>query len=345
MGILFDMQFAQKPVSLQRGQLDSESGSIRGADVYEYKEAMGASWDANFLQLSPGKLQADIDYITGESFTLYRETWHQRLHMVGALLPGIMAIGIPAKPDGATLWWRNSLPDNCIAIARSNDEVEMLTGVDEPVTTLTMMEADFLTIFQSLTGLHPSTFPAKGNVIELKAGTAQKIRLFWDSVLAQTNASGASELGIVDLVAPLLSAMDLPITTKFLQTPKSDLLHHIMCVAASSDFRASIPEICAEVNISRRTLEYVFHELMGESPSAYFTKRRLNLCYQALSEARHMEVTVTAVATMFGFYELGRFASVYHRYFGELPSDTLHRTKGFAMPATKAIAIPHGAFV
>jgi transcriptional regulator GlxA family with amidase domain len=99
-----------------------------------------------------------------------------------------------------------------------------------------------------------------------------------------------------------------------------------MRVAEASNFRASVSEISLELNVSRRTIEHVFRDLMGESPWAYFTLRRLNLCKQALMEANHRETSVTIIATGFGFYELGRFASYYHRHFGELPSQTLRRS-------------------
>ena len=37
---------------------------------------------------------------------------------------------------------------------------------------------------------------------------------------------------------------------------------------------------------------------------------------------------MTDVATLHGFYELGRFAGEYKALFGEAPSQTLHRARG-----------------
>jgi len=254
-------------------------------------------------------------------------------------MPGMIVIGIPAGTGEETRWWGRSLPENCVALARSSDEVELVTGIDESLTVLTMMEAEFLHIFQRLTGLHPSVFPGKGNFLQLKNGATQHILQFWNTVLAQTTIYDTCEFSLVDLVAPLIDALTLPVSTRLVQMPKTDLLHQIIDIAASSDFRGSIPELCHAVNISRRNMEYLFQEHMGESPRAYFTKRRLNLCHQALTQANHAEETVTAIATGFGFYELGRFAATYKRYFGELPSDTLCRTRILTRTGSKPLSI------
>ncbi|TFG38706.1 MAG: helix-turn-helix domain-containing protein [Candidatus Aminicenantes bacterium] len=70
-----------------------------------------------------------------------------------------------------------------------------------------------------------------------------------------------------------------------------------------------------------------FQENLGISPQAYFTLRRLDLLQRALIEANPENSSVTDIAMQYGFHELGRFASVYRRQFGELPSETLRMTR------------------
>ena len=122
--------------------------------------------------------------------------------------------------------------------------------------------------------------------------------------------------------------MELPVTTHNIITPKSALLDRVLHLAKASGFRASVPEISLELNVSRRTIEYAFQDIVGESPHAYFNLRRLNLCRQALTVANPAHTTVASIAARNGFFELGRFATAYRRYFGELPSITLRRTRG-----------------
>jgi AraC-like DNA-binding protein len=66
---------------------------------------------------------------------------------------------------------------------------------------------------------------------------------------------------------------------------------------------------------------------LGVSPHAYFILRRLDYCKRALAAANPGAASVTAIATQCGFNELGRFAAIYRHHFGELPSETLRRTR------------------
>lgn len=322
------MHFAQKQVILQRGLSQFERVSIQGADICEYRDAVGASWDASFVQLGAGRLDAGIECLAGDSFVLYREHWLQRLHLVGTLLPGMIVLGIPSGTGHGTRWWGRAIASTCIPIARSTGELNLIAGAGEAITVLAMSEDVFLGIFERLTGLPQDKFPAQGHFLKVKAGAASKLLDFWNAVLTQTSAANTCDWSLVDLVAPLLDALELPVMQHRVEVPKATLLNRLLHNAEATDFRASVPEISLDLNVSRRTIEYVFRDLLGESPRAYFTARRLNLCKQELAKADPVETTVAAIATKYGFYELGRFAAVYRRQFGEMPSNTLRRTGG-----------------
>ena len=85
----------------------------------------------------------------------------------------------------------------------------------------------------------------------------------------------------------------------------------------------SISQLCRVVGISERGLRNAFHRLRGTSPKRYILAERLRAVQGALSAAEPRRGTVTEVATLYGFSELGRFAGVYKKVYGETPSDTL----------------------
>jgi len=113
-------------------------------------------------------------------------------------------------------------------------------------------------------------------------------------------------------------------------------------LAANHDRVLYLAEICAAVGTSERTLRNCCHEHLGMGPIRYLWLRRMQLARHALLEADRTDATVTAIATEYGFWELGRFAAEYRTLFGESPSATLrHLPDDQYTPSN--FALPFGA--
>ena len=85
-----------------------------------------------------------------------------------------------------------------------------------------------------------------------------------------------------------------------------------------------VEEIADALGVGVRSLQRTFQRVRGRSPMEAVLHRRLERVREAL-RAAGAGVTVTSIATDFGFVELGRFARQYSAYFGEKPSETLTR--------------------
>jgi AraC-like DNA-binding protein len=96
-------------------------------------------------------------------------------------------------------------------------------------------------------------------------------------------------------------------------------------LTANHDHPAYLAEICAATGVSERTLRVCCQEHLGVSPIRYLWLRRMHLARRALMRADPGVVTVTEVASTYGFGELGRFSVQYRALFGEPPSASLHR--------------------
>ncbi|HKT94326.1 MAG TPA: helix-turn-helix domain-containing protein [Paraburkholderia sp.] len=82
-----------------------------------------------------------------------------------------------------------------------------------------------------------------------------------------------------------------------------------------------VPELCEQLHVSRRTLQYCFQDVLGMAPATYLRALRLNgarrdLCGRAAG-------SVQDVATAWGFWHLSQFATDYRRMFGMRPSEAL----------------------
>jgi AraC-like DNA-binding protein len=113
--------------------------------------------------------------------------------------------------------------------------------------------------------------------------------------------------------------------------PCSDLVEQAERLAlAHLDEPLHISTLCRTLAVSERTLRKAFHKIHGLPPCRHLRMLRLSQARRALLSADSKRVTVTEIATCFGFVELGRFSVEYRKLFGESPSQTLHR----AFPGT-----------
>jgi AraC-like DNA-binding protein len=92
--------------------------------------------------------------------------------------------------------------------------------------------------------------------------------------------------------------------------------------------RPYVSELCATANVSERTLQYAFRDIMGMSPLTYLNRLRLHRARDELRRAKSDSTTVTDVAMNWGFWQFGDFSRAYKNCFGESPSKTLKDNPG-----------------
>jgi transcriptional regulator GlxA family with amidase domain len=98
-----------------------------------------------------------------------------------------------------------------------------------------------------------------------------------------------------------------------------------MLASANLDQPLHVAALSHTLGVSERTLRKAFNNTYGVSPCRHLRMLRLFQVRRALLSAYEQVVTVTAIATSFGFAELGRFSVEYRKVFGESPSVTLRR--------------------
>ena len=90
--------------------------------------------------------------------------------------------------------------------------------------------------------------------------------------------------------------------------------------------RPYMSELCAAANVSERTLQNAFKDIMGMSPLTYLHRLRLHRARDELRKTENGSATVTDVAMNWGFWHFGDFSRAYKNCFGETPSTTLKRS-------------------
>lgn len=87
-----------------------------------------------------------------------------------------------------------------------------------------------------------------------------------------------------------------------------------------------LEDLGAYAGCSYRTLQSAFGQALGMAPMAYARMVRLNGAHHDLLTSEE-STTVAAIARKWGFSHVGRFAQIYARQFGVVPSETLRRRR------------------
>ena len=87
-------------------------------------------------------------------------------------------------------------------------------------------------------------------------------------------------------------------------------------------------DLASRAAVTDRTLLRAFHETFGLPPKKYLMLRQLHQIQRVLKRGVEETATVADVLARHGIWEFGRFAGRYRGHFGELPSETLLRSRG-----------------
>jgi len=144
---------------------------------------------------------------------------------------------------------------------------------------------------------------------------------------AQPHAPGALALAHDQLVAALLSHLACHSPTRDAGLPLSPgerwqvVRRAERYLHEQGETSVRVEDLCSAACTSLSRLERAFRETFGVSPRRYLTLRRLAAVRRELLRGGG-SVSVTEVATRWGFFHLGRFAQEYRTLFGERPSHT-----------------------
>ena len=122
-------------------------------------------------------------------------------------------------------------------------------------------------------------------------------------------------------------------------------MHHASVVSRAEAYlrahigtRVPVARLSRILGVSERSLRNAFYAVHGMGPKRWMLLERLAVVHRVLREDPSRAVTVTDVATDYGFNELGRFAVSYRETFGETPSATLRGSHMKSPASTKGHA-------
>ncbi len=295
----------------------------------EEQAAALTGWDQSYLQVSGGRFDGTIKRVQLEGVNLFVEHLDTAVHQTGHLADHVLALGLPIHCEGHSWFCGEPSHPNALHIFSGRSGFEFLTGPDHLMmgielpaeVTQSLYPEGGATLIRSHAGLidcDPTLLRPLIRLVETLFEAAQNQPEIFDQ--------GATGRHFVDSLCEKITALNL--SGRQCSHPTDQHWHWVQetrqLVEQKIQSDHSIPtigEICAQLGVSRRTLQSAFHRILDTSPLHYVRTIRLHAVRQALKTAD----SVTNAATDKGFWHFGHFAHEYHRIFGELPSATHQR--------------------
>jgi len=304
-------------------------------DADEHAARLSA-WDQIYEQLTPGPFEGRLVEALFGGIQLFRETTNQVVHEIGTGRADAYMFGVPVSSAGEGYHGGRPIRAESVIVLRGGQDLDFrappqldLVAVSMPVDALSRyareIEArDIECELRDVVVASPAPERAQRfrslllMALESISHNPEKLQH-----AAMRKALGQALCGaVLDVLGP---GGERP-------APDGPTRSHAIVSRAQEYMRVhvedalTVEDLCRELGVSRRTLQYSFREVLRVNPVGYLRALRLNGVRRALKSADQRCGSVQDIAARWGFWHLSHFACDYRRMFGELPSETLSRS-------------------
>lgn len=294
-------------------------------------------WKQHYVQLSAGRFEGRLEEAWFGNVQVFRERTNQSVHEGGVAWEGSRTFGIPVEMDGLGWYCGEVFDQNSILTLRGGAELNFRTPNMLDIVAVTA-DSDALNQYaMQVEHLDLEALLGSRRILPNTPEQVAELRSFLLTVLASINAAPAManhaqmrkaiEQAIYSsLLASIANESDAtrPSTTSTSRVQIVERAREYM--RAHIEDPITVADLCQELNVSRRTLQYSFQDVLDLNPVSFLRAMRLNGARRELRRRPEQE-SVADIAARWGFWHLSHFAADYKAMFGELPSETLNKAR------------------
>jgi len=286
-------------------------------------------WQQDYAQLSCGRYQGRLDELCLPRLQLFREfssceTWQHCQPW-----PQAVWFGIPHPGSGGQLrFCGRSVPHHTVLLSPGSSDFTLRTPPGFLIYGMVLPLALLDLHTQLLTGRDAPASWRQSGMLTLPAAAYTRLCQTLDGILdtpaARAVPSRLAQASITALVQALLQANAGPgVGRSGIQQRHLAWVEAACALAAHpGDTLPTVDALCAQLHVTRRTLQNGFQEVVATSPLQWLRALRLNHVRQALRSAPDDDTPINDLAAAWGFASPSHFSYDYRRQFGETPSQT-----------------------
>ncbi len=291
-------------------------------------------WQQHYDQLSAGRFEGDLTELHLPQMQVFRERTSQALRQSCRVWPDAFWFGLPDVAAQAGTRINGRLHGAGDIMTRpGNEDFELVTPESHSLFGVVVRQDALLSAARQ-EGCHIDwSGLQQAEVLHVTDAARQQTLQLLSSLLPLPGqaAPQAATLHASNLQTELIGMMLRMLDTSEVDHHARQSLSKRQSVVtrarehllAHPDRAVTVPELCEQLHVSRRTLQYCFEDVLGMSPVQFMKAIRLNGARRHLRVAALTGRSVQDVASHWGFWHLSQFACDYRKLFAESPSETL----------------------
>lgn len=287
-------------------------------------------WTITYDQVSAGRFESFLREISFDGIQIYEEKFKPSIFQRGEVKKDSLCLGLFSQLSSNAIWMGKSITGHEIISCCDQDEILLRTPENTAFYSLTV----------PFVLLGDSSFEHQHNQYN-DVLSSQYSEIFYSKFMALLNGVMLNtnfvlhhatkeqvKSDILDLSDQFLLALNQHYEPTKVSIQKARQVVKKVCevLQANQDQCYCIEDLCKMTFTSRRTLQNCFELITGQSPALFLKMIKLNAVRRALQNA-NQNLSISDIASDWGFWHLSQFSVDYKRLFGESPSQTLSLRK------------------
>jgi AraC family ethanolamine operon transcriptional activator len=323
-------------------KLSTEESTLQSAPVFRTVSTRDADdlarnlsgWQQSYDQISAGRFQGTLAELCLPRLQIFRETINQSVRQSCRVLPGSLWFGFPdngahrGDGDGNRINGRK-VESDCVMLHAGNSEFELHTGSSHAIYGVVVCQKWLMEQAATRDGQIDWSNLYSGDVLRASASARAACVAVIQALLQyqpQRHGAGADlqpallHTLLQSLLAMLGEGGVLPAKAGSFQRRQRIVSNVRDYVLSHLDQAITVPHMCEQAHVSRRTLQYCFEDVVGMSPTQYLRRVRLNGVRRQLRYPQCGKEAIGSVASNWGFDNFSQFSSDYRKLFGSCAS-------------------------
>ncbi len=286
-----------------------------------------SGWQQSYDQISAGRFQGTLDELCLPRLQVFRETINQAVRQSCRVMPGSLWFGFPDHDLGHAKDNRingRKVEPELIMLHTGNREFELLTSSGHAIHGIVVCQQWLMEQAQDDCQIDWHSLQSWEVLRVSPLARAACVNAIKALLACQNQADSASlqHALLQNLLALLGKGDGLPAAAGSFQRRQRIVASVRDHVLSHLDQAITVPQMCEQAHVSRRTLQYCFEDIVGMSPTQYLRRVRLNGVRRQLRYPQSGKEAIGAVASNWGFDNFSQFSSDYRKLFGACASQS-----------------------